>query len=298
MHHTLQQNVDISLLSHFKTKAFTQYYFEITDETDIQKLSSISSFAQENNLEIVFIWWGSNILFAFDTFEGIVIKNNLKWFHYDTNTKILEVYSSEWTWEIAEILENHYGQNLWHRFIWLPWSIWGAVFWNAWCFWLEAESNFLEAEVYNFDTKKIEILDKNQSHFSYRNSIYKEMGKYFIIKIRFDLSYKNEKYHSDVDNIAFRNEIQPKWNSCGSFFKNPSKEYSAGKLLEEVGLKWFEYGSAYFSYKHANFLMTNTDYGNYKDLLNLIFLAKEKVKEKYEIELIPEVKIITNRKSI
>jgi UDP-N-acetylmuramate dehydrogenase len=62
-----------------------------------------------------------------------------------------------------------------------------------------------------------------------------------------------------VDNIKFRKEIQPSGNSCGSFFKNHSKEYSAGKLIEEVGLKGFRYNNAYFSEKHANFLMTKLD---------------------------------------
>ena len=73
--------------------------------------------------------------------------------------------------------------------------------------------------------------------FSYRNSRLKEEKKYCILRARFDLSEKREKYSSEVDNIKFREEIQPKGNSCGSFFKNPSKEQSAGYLIEQVGLK-------------------------------------------------------------
>lgn len=290
----LKKNIDITHLSNFKTKAKTKYYYEINNIEDVSKLKEILDFSLQNNLKILFIWGWTNLLFSFDIFEGIIIKNNLKWFKYDKVSKILETYTSESIWEIAQKLETEYNQSLWHRFIWLPWSVWGAVFWNAWCFWLEAESNFKQVEVYNLETWEIEILDKSLCDFSYRNSIFKQLEKYFIIKVQFDLSALNEKYSSNVDNIKFREEIQPKWNSCGSFFKNHSKEYSAWRLIEEVWLKWFHYKNAYFSDRHANFLMTNTENWDYKDLLYLIDLAKFSVKDKFWIDLQEEVIIIKN----
>jgi len=290
----LQLNVDITNLSNFKTKAKTKYYFEINNILDIFILKDIIDFSKKNNLKILFVWWWTNLLFAFDIFDWIIIKNNLKWFTYNTENQVLEVYSREFIWETAQKLENDFGQNIWHRFIWLPWTIGWATIWNAWCFWLEAESNFLNAEVYNLETWEIELLDKNKSNFWYRNSLFKQTDKYFIVKVKFDLSKIVEKYKSDVDNIKFREEIQPKWNSCGSFFKNHSKEFSAWKLIEETWLKWFTYKNAYFSDKHANFLMTKENNGDYNDLLYLIDLAKKKVKEKFTIDLQEEVRIIYN----
>lgn len=47
-------------------------------------------------------------------------------------------------------------------------------------------------------------------NFSYRNSILKQEKKYFVISAEFDLSQKIEKYHSEVDNIDFRENKQPK----------------------------------------------------------------------------------------
>ncbi|MDP2396610.1 MAG: hypothetical protein Q8S84_07980 [bacterium] len=64
-------------------------------------------------------------------------------------------------------------------------------------------------------------------NFEYRSSKIKNTNNYFIISALFDLSTLKEKYSSDVDNIYFREHKQPKGNSCGSFFKNPSKENSA-----------------------------------------------------------------------
>jgi len=288
----LIENKDIKSLSNFKTKAKARYYYEIHNRQDIEKLSEIYSFAKANNIKLLFIWWGTNMLFAFDIFDWIIINNCLEWWSYNNETKILDSYSNENISDIAESLFDN-GQLLWKRFIWLPWSIWWAVFWNAWCFWLEIENNFFKAEVLELETWKIKVLDKKESWFEYRNSIYKKTEIYFIIKTFFDLSKKVEKYHSDVDNIDFRENKQPKGNSCGSFFKNPSKEQSAGKLIEESWFKWKKIWWAYFSNIHANFLMSDDD-TNYKDLLTLIKKVKENVKNKYDIDLINEVRIITN----
>jgi len=54
-------------------------------------------------------------------------------------------------------------------------------------------------------------MSKKEMNFSYRSSILKEKNnKYFLINSCFDLSEKVEKYSSDVDNIYFRENKQPK----------------------------------------------------------------------------------------
>ena len=86
-------------------------------------------------------------------------------------------------------------------------------------------------------TGHIVDIPKSEMKFSYRKSKLKKNRHLFCLSAVFDLSKKVEKYHSDVDNIHFREHVQPNGLSCGSFFKNPSKEQPAGKLIEEVGLK-------------------------------------------------------------
>ena len=290
----IEKNKDISELSNFKTKAKAKYYYEIHNLDQLDELKKIFKHIIENNTQHLIVWGWTNMLFAFNLYDWIVIKNNLNWWTYNENTKILESYSAESIWDISQILETDDNQDLWHRFIGLPWSIWGAVYWNAWCFWLETENNFVEAFVLDKTTGETKFLSKSDMNFSYRSSILKETNKYFLLKIKFDLSKKIEKYHSDVDNIYFREHKQPIWNTCGSFFKNPNKDNSAGKLIEEVGLKWYKIWWASFSELHANFLMNNGQ-GDYNDLLNLIQLAQQKVKEKFNINLVNEVRIITNK---
>lgn len=291
----LQTDVDISHLSNFKTKAKTKYFFEVKELSDIGQLSDIYEFAKTQWLWVLIVGWGTNMLFAFDIFDGIIIKNSLEGYLYDKRKKELIVYSNHSIWQVAEDLELKYKKPIWHRFIGLPGSVWGAIYGNAGCFWLETESNLVQVSVYNITKRIFERFSKFDCEFHYRESFFKKNNDYFIIKWYFDLSKIHEKYSSDVDNIKFRNEIQPKWNSCGSFFTNPSKENSAGKLIEEVWLKGFVHGNAYFSEKHANFLMTKEDGWDYRELLYLIELAQKKVFEHKGISLIPEVRIIKNK---
>lgn len=74
------------------------------------------------------------MLFAFDTYPGVVVKNKLRGWEYNKQTKILETYSDEKIRHIALILEMEDGQALWHRFIGLPGTIGGAIYGNAGCF--------------------------------------------------------------------------------------------------------------------------------------------------------------------
>ena len=290
----LKRDIDITNLSNFKTKAKTKYYYEINDIEDVYKLHEISVFCKENTIPFLFIWWGTNVLFAFDIYNWVIIKNNLNWWNYDKSSQILHTFTNELISDISKSLENDYNQSLWHRFVWLPGSIGWAVYWNAGCFWLETENNFLEADVYDIETWQIIKISKINMQFDYRSSLIKDSkNRYFIIKVRFDLSKKIEKYHSDVDNIDFRENKQPKWNTCWSFFKNPSKEFSAWALIEQVWLKWYKLWWAFFSPLHANFLMHDWSW-TYKDLLDLVELAINKVKSEKLIVLSPEVRIIFN----
>lgn len=289
----LLENMDISHLSNFKTQASTKYYFEVNTLDDVANIFEIRQFCDQKNIPFLIVWWGTNMLFAFDMFPWVIIKNNLTWYVYNEEEKTLQVFTQQKIWDVAFDLEYKYNNSLWHRFIGLPGTIGGAVFGNAGCFGLETQSHFVKVDVLNLETGAFETLWEEEVQFAYRDSIFKQTQKYFLIQAYFDISSLQEKYASEVDNIKFREEVQPKWNSCGSFFKNPNKEFSAGKLIEAVGLKWYVYNNAYFSQKHANFLMTMDEKWDYKDLLFLIDLAQKKVWEQFQIQLEPEVRIIT-----
>ncbi|MEA1909732.1 MAG: hypothetical protein U9M89_01785, partial [Patescibacteria group bacterium] len=83
----------------------------------------------------------------------------------------------------------------------------------------------------------------------------------------------------------------PQEPSAGSFFKNPERGIAAWKFIEESGMKGKEIGGAKVSKKHANFLI-NTGDAVASDIIKLSSLVKQKVKEKTEVQLVEEVRII------
>ena len=78
--------------------------------------------------------------------------------------------------------------------------------------------------------------------------------------------------------------------SAGSFFKNPPQE-SAGRLIEEAGLKGFTIGGAKISEKHANFIV-NTGTASATDILKLMKVVRSEVNKRFGITLEPEVRIL------
>lgn len=288
----LRSNTEVGHLVGHKTKVIAKFFYEIMSEDDLRHIPDIFRFARENNLRFLVISGGTNIIFSKNFFDWVIIKNSLFGWDFDKNTKILTANSAEKISDIAKNLESDYNEKIWHRFIGLPGAIAGAVVGNAGCFGLETEGNFVSAKILDMENGEIFQYTKADMNFSYRHSVLKEKRNFFVISTTFNLSEVHEKYHSDVDNIDFRENKQPKWNSCGSFFKNPNRENSAGFLIEAVGLKWKRIGWAYWSDLHANFLLSDGETCAPEDLQKLIELTQKKVKSETGYDLIPEVNII------
>jgi UDP-N-acetylmuramate dehydrogenase len=79
-------------------------------------------------------------------------------------------------------------------------------------------------------------------------------------------------------------------HSAGSFFKNPPDD-SAGRLIEEAGLKGFSVGGAKISEKHANFIV-NTGTASAADILDIMQIVQLEVFKRFGIKLEPEVHIL------
>jgi len=75
--------------------------------------------------------------------------------------------------------------------------------------------------------------------------------------------------------------------SAGCFFKNPEAD-SAGRMVDEVGLKGVENGRAAVSKKHANFIV-NRGGATARDVLNLVQVVRQLVKAHYGVDLESEV---------
>lgn len=312
----IKENVDISFLSTFKTSAVAKYYFEILTEDDIRLLPEIIRYAQEAHLPVALIAWGSNCLFAFDTFEGIIVRNRYGWYSepYDRDGKMyINVHSGEMSTNLAIRLYQNYSLSTLVPWTGLPGTIGGAAIGNAGCFGLEMSDMFVSARVLDIKNNVISTYTKQDMCYEYRGSILKGDQTRFIIDITLDISPKWWEYESytPANLQSLRKLKQPPGFSCGSFFKNPPvntpiigrewllgerehyETWSAGKLIDEAWLKLSRVGGVHVSERHANFVV-NDKHGTWQDILQLRDRLKANVWEKFGIELEEEVRIIQN----
>ncbi|MBU0727931.1 hypothetical protein KKA95_04570 [Patescibacteria group bacterium] len=155
-------------------------------------------------------------------------------------------------------------------------------------------SVFVHAEILPENGKKPIIVGPDYCEFGYRTSKFKKT-KDIILSATFRLKPMPQSFiRTEVSQyIRMRTVKQPMGYSCGSFFKNPGEFPSAGWLIDQSGCKGMKVGGAEVSKKHANFIM-NTGRATSADILELALQVHKRVKEKYNVELEPEVQILPN----
>ena len=99
----------------------------------------------------------------------------------------------------------------------------------------------------------------------------------------------HQSFFPSNQNLAKR-ATQPKEPSAGCIFVNP-KPFAAGELIDKCGLKGKRIGDAQISPKHANFIV-NLGKAKAAEVIKLIKLIKEKVKEKFGVELEEEISLL------
>lgn len=234
----LEHDRDIGFLSAFRTPAKTRYFYDITERDHIMMLPMIYAFAREQGIPMMVIGGGSNCLFAFDVFDGIIVRNRYAGysepFEHD-GRRYVRVHSGEMSTVFALALYQHYGISVLVPWTGLPGTIGGACIGNAGCFGVETADIFVEAEVLDLESGEVHTYYHDDMEYVYRSSILKGDESRFVISMTLDVSpYDNKEYgtFTPQDIQAIRKVKQPPGFSCGSFFKNP-KPLSAGKLIDE-----------------------------------------------------------------
>lgn len=177
-----------------------------------------------------------------------------------------------------------------------PGTIGGEVFMNASCHGQCISDNIVRCCVYDKKKKEIKYLEKAEMEFDYRKSILQE-GRYFLLGAEFELKKTpQEEIKALLDrNLSFRKEVQPNLAhpNAGSVFKNPDND-SAGRLLDKAGAKEFDLENAKVWNNHANFII-NKGNATSEDILELMVKMHNAVKEKFTIELTPEIIFIGDK---
>lgn len=172
----------------------------------------------------------------------------------------------------------------------IPGTVGGAIVMNAGTNLGSISQSIDKVTVFNMENEKVETLNNRQCHFSYRESIFQKNSNCIIISAELSVMRGDEKLIvSKINDLLEKRKFTQPLDklTAGSIFKN-SEKYSAGALIDSVGLKGFKVGNAKISEKHANFII-NLGKASSEDVSTLIKLMHDKVKARYNVDLQPEV---------
>ena len=262
-----------------------------------EELSILLKYAFQNNISVIFIGSGSNILVWDKGFDGIVIslKKSFKNLSIKQNSQIIVESGVMLGTMVKQAMAAEIGGL--ESLIGVPGTVGGALIMNAGAFGSEISKYFEAAKTMTIEGD-IKSYKKGEIEFSYRHSTFPKNE--ILLEATFQCKrgkpgdiLKERKVASEG-----RKSNQPlKFRSAGSIFKNPSDTLAAGYLIDKAGLKGTERGGAAISEKHANFIV-NMGGATAADVLYLIKLAKKYVAKKFNINLELEVKLIGFPKAI
>ena len=285
----LSQNVSLSNYSWFNLGGNAEYFYKAKNEN---QLIEFLREAKKQNLKTTVLGAGSNTLFRDNGVKGVVIKLGNE-FSYTklVNKNILEVGAATLDRKVANYAKENNVGNL--EFLsCIPGSIGGAIIMNSGCY--ENDISKVLISIRAIDKKKLSSVEikKEDIKFLYRGTNLPNDLIIISAKLKGTVSVKEKIEKKQLDLIEKKKTSQPNQiKTCGSTFKNVSKDKKAWMLIKEAGCENYKEGDAIISQKHFNFFVNN---GNAKssDIENLIKKIKRKVYEKTGINLELEIKII------
>lgn len=256
----------------------------------IMNLALAIKLCNEHKVPYYILGNGSNLLVADEGFRGVVIQ-------IYTNLQEIKVEGNKVTAQAGALLSKVATKALEHSLTGfefahgIPGTLGGAVVMNAGAYGGEMKQVLISCDVLDQEGNII-TLSNEALELGYRTSIIQKKG-YIVLAATIALQEGNKEEISThmKELMDRRKEKQPLDKpSAGSTFKRPEGHF-AGKLIMDSGLKGYQIGGAMVSEKHSGFVI-NCGGATFKDVVALIKHVQEVVKEKYQVLLEPEVKIL------
>jgi len=170
----------------------------------------------------------------------------------------------------------------------VPGTVGGALRMNAGAYGMQIGTYVREVKLYRAATRKIETLRGHQISFEYRHTSFAADDMMLAVI----LELPSKPYNEILKGIRICNEkrrsSQPLGQkSAGCVFKNPPGA-SAGRMIDELGLKGLSLGDARVSERHGNFFV-NAGHASARDMQALIADVRERVRKAYGVALENEV---------
>ena len=256
----------------------------------IQELTEVIRACRQAEYPFMVIGNGSNLLVRDEGYKGVIIEVDKRISDIDVIGEDIVADAGAKLSIVASVaMENDLaGFEFAHG---IPGNIGGATVMNAGAYGGEMKDVLKWVKVLDREGNIIK-LDASQLDMGYRTSKISKEGL-IVLQVCIGLMISSAGEVAMVMQYLMqkRKAKQPlEYPSAGSTFKRP-EGYFAGKLIEDAGLKGYRVGGAMVSEKHCGFVI-NYENATATDVVQLIRDVQKKVKEQFDVELEPEVKII------
>lgn len=288
----LAYNEPLSRHTSFKVGGLAYCWAEPEDPDGILEALDL---AKAKNKKFVIAGEGTNLLAGDDFFDGVIVHLAKGFEKIEKETAGAELVSLKTGAGLsaARLVRYAFDNNLTgcEFLTGIPGNIGGVIFMNAGVRSNEIKDIILDIEILDLQDRKVKFLGVKDINFQYRSSGLEDK---IILGARFALKKgAKENIRDKIEAFNKKREwlVKIGFPNAGSVFKNPSPDKPAGMLIESCGLKGKRIGGAEISTAHAN-VIVNIGKATADDILALIDLARTSVKNKFNVELELELKII------
>lgn len=279
------------------------FYLAKTSEEIINAIK----IAKENDQPFYIMGGGSNLLVSDKGYDGLIIKIGNSQFTIDN----LEINADAGVSLGRLVIESaKAGLSGLEWGIGIPGTIGGAVYGNTGAFGHSVSENVAKVTTLDIDSFDLKKYNNEQCEFEYRGSIFKKNKEIILaVVLKFTKGNVEESQKIVKENLDARKKMPP-YPSAGSVFKNQevknldekvltvisAEKIKGGKiptayLIEQCGLKGKEIGGARIAEEHANFIV-NFNNAKAEDVMALINLCKDEIKNKFGIILDEEIRYL------
>ncbi len=252
----------------------------------IKDLQFIKSFAEKHQITVNCIGSGSNLLVSDEGTNSFVV--SLEKFFNNISFNEYKCHAGAGI-KLSKLVKECIKQSLagLETLIGIPGTLGGALIMNAGAFGNEISNYLTFIELLN-SNGVVEQKPANEIEFRYRSSNFNKDDIILSAEFKLKKASENEiRKNRDQANLS-RKSTQPlKFRSAGSVFKNP-KDFAAGYLIDQAGLKGKTIGGAVVSHIHANFIINQAN-AKADDIVQLIKIMRNTILKKYSLTLELEI---------
>lgn len=252
-----------------------------------EQLQKVQRYLKQVEIPFVVLGNGSNVLVSDEGYRGVVLQIGRCMSRIMVEGNCIIAQAGALMSQVARTAMEH-GLTGMEFASGIPGTVGGGVVMNAGAYGGEMSQVVTKVTVVDVHGEILELSNETME-FGYRYSTIRNHS-FVVTEVSFELTRGDrEVIRKTMDELAEkRREKQPlEYASAGSTFKRPEGHF-AGALIMDAGLRGFQIGGARVSDKHCGFVI-NTGHATAADVVTLICEIRARVKDKFQVDLEPEV---------